>query len=344
MNALIFAAGRGERLKPLTEHLAKPAIPFLNIPMMAFPMFYLEQANLKTMALNTHHLPKTIQETAEKIKLKNSKLIFSPEPQEILGSGGGVAQAIAEARRLGHEPADPLVVINGDLVALFESPQIISKVLEFHRQNQARATLVVCPFPEAQESFGGVYVNQNSEVKKFSKTPLSQGDLKSWHFTGILVLSRATSETLKPVPSNLLYETLQTEIDQGHKIMAYQTSSVAWYETGNLKDYLASTQKALELLAQPSSLQRTLIQILDRFSPGWWKGWKASSKGNLLCAFPGPEKLQVDEFAVVSAESFLGREVKLKRAVLLGSCALEDHVTVENKVLFSQEIKSSGRA
>ena len=57
MKAMLLSAGYGNRFKPHTNKVAKPAIPFLNIPMLGYPIYYLEQIGIEKLAINTHYLP-----------------------------------------------------------------------------------------------------------------------------------------------------------------------------------------------------------------------------------------------------------------------------------------------
>lgn len=90
MHALLLTAGLGTRLRPYTLNVPKPAIPFLNVPQLGFPLFYLEQAGLTNLICNTHHLPQRIEKTVNEIKMDRYSVSFSHEVPHILGGGGAV--------------------------------------------------------------------------------------------------------------------------------------------------------------------------------------------------------------------------------------------------------------
>lgn len=332
MQALIFAAGKGERLRPHTDILAKPAIPFLNVPILGYPLFYLQQAGINEVMINTHHLPVTIQRAAETLAGKKINVAFSHEPNEILGSGGGLAQAVQLAKT---KVADDLVIVNGDMVALYSNTKIVNDLMKRHKDSNALATLLVCPFPNAKESFGGVYADQLAQVKQFSKTKLNNPSLTAWHFTGLMIVNREVWQGLSTKPSNLLYEILQPKIDQGAKVMTLTLEKTDWFETGNAPDYLNATEKALKILATPSVQQQTLIQILDRYSPGWWKGWRlpTNDDGYLLCSLPWPDRMKVTGFAVAGPLALISSHVHLERSVVAGFATLEEKTHLKNKLL-----------
>ena len=85
---MILAAGLGTRLQPYTNKLAKPVFPFLNLPMLCYPLYYLEKSEIKNLVVNTHHLPETVKEKVLKeTKDQNYNVSFSDESPDILGTG-----------------------------------------------------------------------------------------------------------------------------------------------------------------------------------------------------------------------------------------------------------------
>lgn len=315
----MFAAGVGERLRPHTDHLAKPAIPFLNVPMMGFPLFYLEQAGLKQLIINTHHLPNTIEASAQRMVSRKVKVNFSSEKELILGSGGGLAQAIAN-----YGESEDLVIANADAVAIYHDVGIVKQMIEKQRSTQAIATLVVCPFPKAKESFGGVYVAADGRVRKFSKTALKDRDLTAYHFTGFMMVSAKVWQGLPAKPSNLLYDVLQPLMDSGHPVQSLIVSEVNWFETGNQKDYLNATSQCLDILSTPGAAQRSLIRIMDRYTPAWWKGWRTSAELKVLGSLPWPDRLRITDFAVFGPDAQFGVGAHLERSVVAGAAHLQD--------------------
>lgn len=260
MRGLIFTAGLGERLRPITSHVAKPAVRFLNIPMFGFPLFWLEQLGLKKLVLNTHYLPQSVEAAAKTLCEWDYQLEFSHEP-EILGSGGGMWKARDLLHGGGH-----FVTINGDAVFLLDSLRSLNNMLEFHKQSKALATLLVCPFPGVGEQVPGVWFNDQNRVVKFGKG--SDKDLTCLHFTGLIFYSDRIFEILPSGPSNVLYDVLQPAVQKG-EIVNVWTENMKWYETGRPRDYFYATNGCLDLLFSHEGVRWHLVDILDRFSPGW---------------------------------------------------------------------------
>src|SRR5689334_6801811 len=88
MNGFLLAAGRGTRLKPLTDKTAKPALPVAGLPMLAYSLNFFYTAGVQKLAVNTHHFPESITAILNKVKHPwDFKISHEPE---LLDTGGGV--------------------------------------------------------------------------------------------------------------------------------------------------------------------------------------------------------------------------------------------------------------
>ncbi len=263
MKALILAAGIGERLKPHTLTLPKPSIPFLNIPMMAYSLFILEQIGLDRLVVNTHHLPEKIESTAKLLVNGRYDLKFSSEQPKILDSAGG----IREAGKFLKGDSDFLVA-NGDSVIIPWSLDDPKKFVEHHKKSGALASIWLCPHPKAGTEIPAVWVNEKNEVKGFGKSKPADG-LKPYHYIGVLAFKDEIFSQIPEGASNIFYDVLVSAIARGEKVSAFIDPSVKWFETGNEKDYLDATKSCLDLLTAPGALSETLHKILSQFQSGW---------------------------------------------------------------------------
>lgn len=261
MRGLILCAGLGERLRPVTANIAKPAVPFLNVPMLAYPLFWLEQLKLKNLAVNTHYRPETVEGAARAAAGWNYDLRFFHESPEILGSGG----AIWNARDALFGDND-FVTANGDAVFFLDRRRALTDMLEFHRSSKALATLLVCPFPGVGDALPGVWINGQNQVLRFGKGP--NKDLNCLHFTGIILFSETIFSKLPSGPSNILYDVLQPEIAKGERVFAW-VETMKWYETGRPRDFLAASRECLDMLFSSEGARWHVVDVLDRFTPGW---------------------------------------------------------------------------
>ena len=108
MRAMILAAGRGERLRPLTERIPKPLIPLAGAPLIVHQLRWLHRAGIRDVVINLHHLGEAIQRTLGTGIDVGVRIHYSREC-ELLDTGGGINRALPE---LGP---GPFVVLNGDI-------------------------------------------------------------------------------------------------------------------------------------------------------------------------------------------------------------------------------------
>lgn len=247
MKAFLLSAGLGTRLQPFTNILAKPAIPFLQIPMLAYSAELLQQMGADRLIVNRHHLPATISKAVSQGPLK-SVITYSDEP-ELLGSGGGLLQA---SKFFGDQR--PWVMANADEIFVPERSTVLADVLHQHRQSGSFATLLVQSHPLAGTIFGAVWVSEDGQVRGFGRQALA--GCTPWHYLGYLVVEPEIQNFLPPLPaeSNILYQGLAAAIGAGYPVRIYRSPGF-WHETGNLDSYLEATEQALELLPHSEYLQ-----------------------------------------------------------------------------------------
>jgi len=243
MNCMILAAGLGMRLRPYTETMPKAAIPFMTVPLACYPLSLLAGESIYKLVVNTHHLPKKVVSVFEKIGWPSQELIFSNEPDHLLGSGGGIRKALPHLLGNGD-----FVVANADEVILPLNDWMMAKVFEQHRTWGSAATLVCMQHPEVGKKFGGVWLGTDSEVECFSKKPVP--GLRGLHYLGIVILSERIKKYFFKEPDreeNLLYDTLTTAMAAGEQVFAAEIKA-KWFEMGNPQDFLQATEYCLQQL------------------------------------------------------------------------------------------------
>lgn len=107
--AMILAAGRGERLRPLTDHTPKTLFPLNKQPLLAHHLAHLAQAGFQRVIINHAYLGWQIKHFIKQHDVHGLEIIFSPEPPGALETGGGIVNALPF---LGNEP---FITLNGDI-------------------------------------------------------------------------------------------------------------------------------------------------------------------------------------------------------------------------------------
>ena len=110
--AMIFAAGFGKRLVPLTKKTPKPLLQLNGKTLLENCILFLEDCGIKEIVINVHHLAGQIIEFINKNKFK-SKIHISHEKKKILGTGGGLIYAKNNIKNF-FQRREPFIAINPD--------------------------------------------------------------------------------------------------------------------------------------------------------------------------------------------------------------------------------------
>ncbi|NOU21690.1 MAG: nucleotidyltransferase family protein [Methyloglobulus sp.] len=113
MKAMILAAGRGERMRPLTDHTPKPLLPVAGKPLIEHTINQLVSAGFTDIVINHAHLGQQIEDKLGNGKNLGAVIAYSPEGGQALETAGGIINALP---LLGKET---FLVVNGDIATDF---------------------------------------------------------------------------------------------------------------------------------------------------------------------------------------------------------------------------------
>lgn len=133
MKAMIFAAGLGTRLKPLTDHMPKALVPVAGRPMLEHVILKLKAAGFNELVINIHHFGEQILDFLRANQNFGLTIHISDERDCLLDTGGGIRKAEPFFR--GNEP---FLVHNVDIL----SDTDLKALYEYHRQSENDATLL----------------------------------------------------------------------------------------------------------------------------------------------------------------------------------------------------------
>lgn len=244
---MILAAGLGTRLRPITLTYSKPAVPFINVPLLFWSLELLRELPVSKWVLNTHHLPEQIEALVAIAKRRApddfETVAYSNEPNAPLGSGGGIWQARKELAG-----TKTVLVANADEVILPIRKDILKRMHAAHEKSGALATILTMDHSEAGRKFGAVWTDSEGRVHGFGRDGAHFPKAKlPKHYVGVMLLDSSVLEMLPEGESNILYDTLQTAISKGARINVFNEPLI-WFETGNAADYLIATRAILDLI------------------------------------------------------------------------------------------------
>jgi len=155
---MLMAAGLGTRLKPYSDHLAKPLIPIMGVPCAQFAVDALASAGVDRVVANIHHLPEATRVGLESMDLGGASLEISDESGLLLGSAGGLRKALPlfEGERFFISNADVLCSVDWQALARTHA--------RLREQWGVRLTLALMPIPgDASESYRQIQVDPSAE-------------------------------------------------------------------------------------------------------------------------------------------------------------------------------------
>ena len=161
MKAMILAAGRGERMRPLTDHTPKPLLQAGGKPLIVWHIERLAQAGFRELVINHAHLGRQIEEALGRGERWGVRISYSDEG-EALETAGGIANALP---LLGDRP---FLVVNGDVYTDYDFERLRSQPME---GVAAHLVLVDNPPQHPAGDFGladGKLVEQGEERLTFS--------------------------------------------------------------------------------------------------------------------------------------------------------------------------------
>jgi mannose-1-phosphate guanylyltransferase len=176
--AMILAAGRGMRLRPLTDTTPKALLEIGGRPMIEYPLRMLAAAGVEEIVVNLHHLGEQIRAMLGDGDRYGVRIHYSPE-EPVLDTGGALVRAKALLADAPFALANCDALLDPDLHALWS----------LHEARDALATLVVREDPNA-ERYGAVDLDAFGRIRRFLDRPVDFTEpLGRRMFSGVHVLS-----------------------------------------------------------------------------------------------------------------------------------------------------------
>lgn len=194
MKAMIFAAGLGTRLKPLTDTCPKALVPVSGKPMLEHLLLKLKKAGFDEIIINVHHLAPKILSFLRDNNNFGLQIHISDETDRLLDTGGGLAKAfplLCPSGIAALPEGECFLVHNVDILSNCDLQDLIRR----HRQSNACATLLVSHrqtsryllFDESDSLCG--WINKSTMETKPAGFRYEAGRYQEYAFSGIQAVS-----------------------------------------------------------------------------------------------------------------------------------------------------------
>lgn len=294
--ALLLAAGRGERLRPLTLELPKPLLPVAGRPLAARSLDALVAAGCGRIAVNLHHRGAAIRE-ALGASWRGVPITYSDESRELLGTGGALvplADFLAGARAL--------VLVNGDSLCRWPLDRLLAR----HARGDAAATLLFARRADPGSFHGGVAIDRG-RVVAFRRGGAAW-EVAPTHrvFAGAAILDPARVSRLPAGPSDIVSALYEPLLAEGATIAAVETAR-AWHDLGTPARYLEGALAAAREGLAPRESRIDRAATLDP---------TARVRRSMIEARVGIAERAVLERCLVLADARIGAGARLERAIV----------------------------
>ncbi len=237
---MVFAAGKGTRLHPITQSTPKALVQVGGVPLLEIALRRLKIAGVTEVVINVHHLVEQVMEYVDTLDLGLSILI-SDERKKLLDTGGGLKKAAPLLK------GSPFFLINADVLTNLD----LGALYETHLRSPSLATLAVrnressryLLFDESAQLVG--WRNSKTKEERWSRKPNSPP--LQLAFSGIQVIDPKLFEFF---PDKEIFSTIELFLQaaKSQPVYAYRHDADFWLDVGRVPDLERAKRLAPQIL------------------------------------------------------------------------------------------------
>ena len=310
MKALLLCAGYGSRWKSYNQQYSKMCIPFLNTPIVGYPLKILGDMGVQSVLINTHHQAQQVKNTIKSLKTSIPYTSFTYEESLLEGLGTLIHNQSF------FDKEDNIIYMNGDSVFLCH--EFFQPMKEEHKKHNSLMTFLVSP----SNDLSGIWADEKGQVHTTKKP-----GIKNYFFSGFCLIQSECFNLFKKSDRHLFRDFISQYASQ---CRVYVRSDLKFFEVGDLDSYLQATKKCLQYLFEEThSKECSLLKdVISYYHPSFdqFKGdtyysqtpFKKSPPGHVLCGshVQGLEHLEIKDFAVIGDHSSIKKNQTIESGVL----------------------------
>ena len=336
MKAMILAAGKGTRVRPITHVLPKPMIPLVRKPVMEFLVEHLKTHGVKQIMINTSHLAPVIEDYFRDGDRLGVQMAYSFEGDliggQIEGKAIGSAGGMKKIQDFSGFFDETFVVLCGDALVDVD----FAEVLRFHRERKSIATLVLRDVSAEEVSkYGVVQTDASGRIIRFQEKPTREQAVSSTINTGIYVFE---PEIFRYIPSGVEFDIggqlLPELVRNGQSIFGI-TLPFTWLDIGSVPDYWAATG----LLLRGNVAGFTMPG--EELRPGIYCGINVQIAWDRV-RIDGPvyigSSTSVGDGATITGPTVIGSGCVIQPGATLHECILADYTRISSVAVLEQKL------
>lgn len=340
MKAMILAAGKGTRVRPLTNEMPKPMIPIIGKPVMEYLIEELARHGFDEIMINVSHLPEKIESYFGNGERLGVEIGYSFEGHiedgEIQSTALGSAGGIKRIHEFGGFFDDTFLVVCGDALIDLD----LTKAVREHWKSGAVASICTLSVkPEEVVDYGVVVSEENGQITSFQEKPTMDEALSNKVNTGIYIFE---PEVLDLIPTDTEYDIgsdlFPKIVEMGLGFNAIDLP-FNWIDIGRISDYWEANQKIM------NGELRTIPMPGTEVKPGVWVGLNTSIDWD-NCEIQGPVYIgsgtRVEGGAMIVGPTWIGhgchirKNARISRSIIFEYTRIGSASIVKNSVAFGR--------
>ncbi|MEA5443446.1 NDP-sugar synthase [Cyanobium gracile] len=321
MKAMILAAGKGTRVRPITHTTPKPMIPILQKPVMEFLLELLREHGFNEIMVNVSHLSEEIENYFRDGQRFDVQIAYSFEGRisdgELIGEAMGSAGGLKKIQDFQPFFDDTFVVLCGDALIDLDLTEAVRR----HREKGAMASLITKRVPRDQvSSYGVVVTDEAGRVLSFQEKPSVEEAASDMINTGIYIFEPAVLDFIPSgEPFDIAADLFPRLVESGAPFYALPME-FEWVDIGKVPDYWQAIRSVLQGDVRQVQIPGKQVR------PGIYAGLNVAADW---------DKIHVEGPIFVGGMTRIENGVTIIGPAMIGpSCHICEGATIDNSIIF----------
>ncbi len=321
MKAMILAAGKGTRVRPITHTTPKPMIPILQKPVMEFLLELLREHGFNEIMVNVSHLSEEIENYFRDGQRFDVQIAYSFEGRisdgELIGEAMGSAGGLKKIQDFQSFFDDTFVVLCGDALIDLDLTEAVRR----HREKGAMASLITKRVPRDQvSSYGVVVTDEAGRVLSFQEKPSVEEAASDMINTGIYIFEPAVLDFIPSrEPFDIAADLFPRLVESGAPFYALPME-FEWVDIGKVPDYWQAIRSVLQGDVRQVQIPGKEVR------PGIFAGLNVAADW---------DKIHVEGPIFVGGMTRIENGVTIIGPAMIGpSCHICEGATIDNSIIF----------
>ena len=321
MKAMILAAGKGTRVRPITHTTPKPMIPILQKPVMEFLLELLRQHGFNQIMVNVSHLSEEIENYFRDGQRFGVQIAYSFEGRiedgKLIGDALGSAGGLKRIQDFQPFFDDTFVVLCGDALIDLDLGEAVRR----HKEKGAMASLITKRVPPDQvSSYGVVVSDQDGRVLSFQEKPAVEDAASNMINTGIYIFEPGVFDFIPSgEPFDIGSELFPKLVEAGAPFFALPME-FEWVDIGKVPDYWQAIRSVLQ--GDVRQVQVPGVEV----RPGIFVGLNVAANW---------DKIKVEGPIYVGGMTKIEDGATIIGPAMIGpSCHICEGATIDNSIIF----------